>query len=91
MANIVVMPKPDVMTDVVVFVKWLKEENDTVDEGEALFEVESEKSSFEIESPSGGVLLKRIAEPDTEYQIGAPLGVIGEKDEVYDLEKLIKE
>lgn len=44
-------------------VAWLKKEGDPVEEGEIVMEVETEKATFEIESPASGVL-KEILVPE---------------------------
>ena len=44
-------------------VAWLKKEGDPVEEGEIVMEVETEKATFEIESPASGVL-KAILVPE---------------------------
>jgi pyruvate dehydrogenase E2 component (dihydrolipoamide acetyltransferase) len=46
-------------------VAWLKKEGDTVEQGEIVMEVETEKATFEIESPASGVL-KEILVPEGE-------------------------
>jgi pyruvate dehydrogenase E2 component (dihydrolipoamide acetyltransferase) len=46
-------------------VAWLKNEGDTVEQGEIVMEVETEKATFEIESPASGVL-KEILVPEDE-------------------------
>jgi pyruvate dehydrogenase E2 component (dihydrolipoamide acetyltransferase) len=38
--------------------KWLKHEGDKVSEGEGLCEVETEKTTDEIQAPASGTLLK---------------------------------
>ena len=46
-------------------VAWLKKEGDTVEQGEIVMEVETEKATYEIESPASGVL-KKILVPEGE-------------------------
>ena len=46
-------------------VAWLKKEGDTVEQGEIVMEVETEKATYEIESPASGVL-KEILVPEGE-------------------------
>jgi len=54
-------------------VRWLKREGDTVREGEALVELETEKVSYELESPVAGILLKVLANESVEVPVGDPL------------------
>ena len=39
-------------------VKWLKAEGDTVEKGEPLFEVDTDKATQEVEAEASGVLLQ---------------------------------
>ena len=59
-------------------VRWLKHEGDAIALREPLVELETEKVSYELESPSAGVLLKVIAQESAEVPVGDPLCQIGE-------------
>jgi pyruvate dehydrogenase E2 component (dihydrolipoamide acetyltransferase) len=59
-------------------VRWLKQEGDAVKPGDPLVELETEKVSYELESPAAGVLLKVIAQEAAEVPVGDPLCQIGE-------------
>ncbi len=55
-----------------VFVsKWLKKVGDSVTEGDALIELDSDKASMEVPSPATGVLTERLADEGAEVEIGA--------------------
>ena len=41
-------------------VKWLKAEGDRVEKGDALFEVDTDKATQEVEAEDAGVLLKIV-------------------------------
>jgi pyruvate dehydrogenase E2 component (dihydrolipoamide acetyltransferase) len=89
MANVVEMPKlSDTMEEGAV-ASWLKKEGDTVDEGGALCEIETDKATMEYQSPFGGVLLKIIAQPGKTMALNTPIAVIGKKGEAFDLEALL--
>ncbi len=62
-------------------VRWLKREGESVKTGEAVVELETEKVSYELESPAAGVLLKIIAGETKEVPVGDPLGYIGQPGE----------
>jgi len=62
-------------------VRWLKREGESVKTGEAVVELETEKVSYELESPAAGVLLKIIAGETKEVPVGDPLGYIGHPGE----------
>ena len=59
--------------------RWLKREGDRVKAGEAVVELETEKVSYELESPTTGILLKILAAESTQVPVGGPLCQIGQK------------
>jgi len=62
-------------------VRWLKHEGESVKPGDAVVELETEKVSYELESPTAGVLLKIVASDAMEVPVGDPLGYIGQPGE----------
>jgi len=52
-----------------------------VAKGDVIFEIETDKATLEMESPADGFVKHIIAELDETYPVGAPLMVLGEKDE----------
>lgn len=58
--------------------RWLKQEGDTVELGEPLVEVSTDKVDTEIPSPAAGVLTKIIAQEDDTVEVGGELAVIGD-------------
>jgi pyruvate/2-oxoglutarate dehydrogenase complex dihydrolipoamide acyltransferase (E2) component len=78
----VVVPKSGGVTSTKAnVVRWLKHEGDSVKEGEALVELETEKVSYELESPVAGVLLKVLAREAVEVPVGDPLCRIGQTND----------
>jgi pyruvate dehydrogenase E2 component (dihydrolipoamide acetyltransferase) len=61
-------------------VKWLKGEGDSVEKGEPLYELDTDKVTQEVEAEASGVLLK-IAVPEGEVPVGQTIAVIGEEGE----------
>jgi pyruvate dehydrogenase E2 component (dihydrolipoyllysine-residue acetyltransferase) len=61
-------------------VKWLKSEGDSVEKGEPLYELDTDKVTQEVEADSSGVLL-RIAVQEGEVPVGQTIAVIGEQGE----------
>ena len=57
--------------------EWLKAVGDPVRVGEAVAIVESDKASFEVESPADGVLLAIHAEAGSVVLVGAAIGLVG--------------
>ena len=62
--------------------RWLKSEGDLVEVGEAIVELETEKVSYELESPIAGVLLKIVARESVQVPVGGPLCHIGQPGDV---------
>ena len=57
--------------------RWLKREGDPVQAGEAVVELETDKVSYELESPTAGTLLKILAEENSQVPVGGQLCHIG--------------
>jgi pyruvate dehydrogenase E2 component (dihydrolipoamide acetyltransferase) len=62
-------------------VRWLKSEGDTVEKGEPLYELDTDKVTQEVEAEASGVLLKILAEEGAEIAVGKRIAVIGEQGE----------
>ncbi|MCW2956539.1 MAG: catalytic domain of component of various dehydrogenase complexe, partial [Thermoleophilia bacterium] len=54
---------------------------DTIDKGDELYEVETEKVNVEVEAPAGGTILKVLVEAGQTVAIGTTLAWIGEAGE----------
>src|SRR6201989_2063879 len=61
-------------------VRWLKSEGDTVEKGEPLYELDTDKVTQEVEAEASGVLL-RIAVAEGEVPVGETIAFIGEEGE----------
>ena len=61
--------------------RWLKAEGDTIQKGEPLFEVETEKITNVVEATAGGVLFQIVVPTGTVVPIGAVVAVIAEPGE----------
>lgn len=61
--------------------KWLIQEGKSVQKGDALLEIMTDKITNVIEAPANGILLKIAAAEGDELPIGAVLGVIGASGE----------
>jgi pyruvate/2-oxoglutarate dehydrogenase complex dihydrolipoamide acyltransferase (E2) component len=59
-------------------VQWLKREGDSLQQGEPVVELETEKVNYELHSPVDGVLLKIVTREPAEVPVGGLLGYIGE-------------
>jgi pyruvate dehydrogenase E2 component (dihydrolipoamide acetyltransferase) len=54
---------------------------DEVKKGDVIFEIETDKATLEMESPANGFVKYIIAEVNQTLPVGAPMMVLGEKDE----------
>jgi pyruvate dehydrogenase E2 component (dihydrolipoamide acetyltransferase) len=62
-------------------VRWLKSEGEQVAKGEALYELDTDKVTQEVEAEADGVLLAVTGTPGVDYLVGATIGWIGEPGE----------
>ena len=81
MAKEIFMPKLSSTMEVGTLLQWFKEEGDSVEVGEPLFEIMTDKINIEVESYEEGTLLKRYFEEDDEVPINHVVGYIGEAGE----------
>lgn len=81
MAKIINMPRLGLTMEEGVIAKWVKNAGDTVEKGEVIAEIESDKSVVPFESPEGGTILKLLAEELDTVEIYKPIAVIGEAGE----------
>lgn len=75
------MPKLSSTMEVGTLLQWFKEEGDSVEMGEPLFEIMTDKINIEVESYEEGVLLKKYFNVDDEVEVNACIGYIGEAGE----------
>jgi pyruvate dehydrogenase E2 component (dihydrolipoamide acetyltransferase) len=61
--------------------RWLKQEGDRIQKGEAIAEIETEKATVEIEADASGVLAKIIVQAGQTVPVGTVIGVIAEAGE----------
>jgi pyruvate dehydrogenase E2 component (dihydrolipoamide acetyltransferase) len=80
MATEVILPRLGQGMESGTIVRWLKSEGDAVEKGEALFELDTDKVTQEVEAEASGVLL-RIAVAEGEVPVGRTVAFIGEAGE----------
>ena len=77
----IIMPKMGDAMEEGTLVRWLKHEGDTVQEGEPIAEIATDKATVEIEAPSSGVLRGiRVAE-NAVVPVNTPLAYILQEGE----------
>ena len=81
MAEIVIMPKLGVTMETGAVVRWLKTEGDSVAVGDALFEVETDKVTQEVESSIAGILKKILVYDSNIIPVGTPVAIIAGQNE----------
>ena len=81
MAINVTMPKWGLTMKEGKISKWYKNEGDSVQKGEDLYEVETEKITNKVESPGSGILFQIVVPVGTKVPVGAILAVIAEEGE----------
>jgi pyruvate dehydrogenase E2 component (dihydrolipoamide acetyltransferase) len=62
-------------------VNCLVKVGDEVKKGDVIFEIETDKATLEMESPAGGFVKYILVEPSQTLPVGAPMMVLGAKDE----------
>ena len=72
----VILPKLGLTMDEGRLVAWLKKEGDHVDAGEALFEVETDKATMEVESPVAGYVRRLLAAGGDDIPVTAVIALI---------------
>ena len=72
----VTMPKWGLSMKTGKIVEWFVAEGDTIDKGDDLVDIETDKIAGTLESPVGGLLRRIIAEPGADLPVGAVLAVV---------------
>lgn len=81
MATQVKLPRLGQGMDEGKVLQWLKGEGETIEKGDELYEVETEKVNVEVEAPAGGTVLKVLVAAGETVAIGTTLAWIGEPGE----------
>jgi len=77
----VVMPKFGLTMQEGTIQQWFKAEGERIAAGEALFEVETEKVLYEVESPAAGVVARILYPVEATVPVANVVAVIAEDDE----------
>ena len=73
------MPKLSDTMEEGTLLKWFKKEGDYVQQGETLFEVETDKAVMEVEAFTSGVLSQILVQEGEKVPVGTPIAVIGRR------------
>ena len=71
--------------------KWLKDIGDSIELDEPIVEIETDKITLEVPSPSAGTLSEIKVSEGKDVSVGGVLGIIGDKKEQKDLKNSKKE
>lgn len=81
MAHNIVMPNAGFDSQEGRLLEWLKQPGDSVQKGEAIALIESDKANVELESIAAGIVLELLCQPDEEVKVGAVIARVGTQDE----------
>jgi pyruvate dehydrogenase E2 component (dihydrolipoamide acetyltransferase) len=81
MATAVIMPKQGQSVETCIITKWFKKKGDIISIGDILFSYETDKASFDLESPAEGVLLDIFSGDGAEVPVLTNVAVIGKSGE----------
>ncbi len=84
MAETISMPKLGFDMAEGTLVRWVRHEGETVEKGQVLAEIETDKATVEVESSFSGVVLKHLVEQGSIVPVGTPIAVVGEAGEKVD-------
>ncbi|MGT2686445.1 dihydrolipoamide acetyltransferase [Streptococcus porcinus] len=84
MAVEIIMPKLGVDMQEGEIIEWKKQEGDTVNEGDILLEINSDKTNMEIEAEDAGVLLKILRHEGDVVPVTEVIGYLGAEGESVD-------
>lgn len=84
MADIIQMTQLSPTMEEGLLVEWLVKEGDSVEVGDLIVEIETDKATMEMESYFDGTILKILVQADESVPIGGALAIVGEPDENID-------
>ena len=75
MSTVLTIPKLQMSTTEGTLTEWLVDDGAVVEEGQAIYCLETDKSIQEIEAPASGTLTQKVAAGET-YPVGTEIGEI---------------
>jgi len=81
MATEVLLPRQGQSVESCIIIEWKVNEGDTVTEGQALCEVETDKATFEVEATASGTVLGIFYPADSDVEVLKVIAAIGEAGE----------
>lgn len=81
MAETISMPKLGFDMAEGLLVRWVKQVGETINKGDVLAEIETDKATVEVESSATGVVLQLIADQGSMVPVNAPIAIVGNAGE----------
>ena len=81
MAETISMPKLGFDMAEGLLVRWVKQVGETINKGDVLAEIETDKATVEVESSASGVVLQLIVDQGTMVPVNAPIAIVGQAGE----------
>ncbi|MHA7880243.1 MAG: biotin/lipoyl-containing protein [Saccharospirillum sp.] len=81
MPHDIIMPALGMAQDTGTLIAWHKSEGEAVTQGDALFEVETDKTTMDVEAPADGYLVNVTAKDGDEVPVGKVIAQISESAE----------
>ena len=81
MAETITMPKLGFDMQEGTLVRWVRHEGESINKGDILAEIETDKATVEVESSASGVVRKLLVDQGAVVPIGTAIAIVGTKDE----------
>ncbi len=81
MAETITMPKLGFDMAEGTLIRWVKSEGESVNKGDVLAEIETDKATVEVESSFSGVMYRHMVEQGAIVPVGTPIATIAEPGE----------
>ena len=81
MATEVIMPALNPGQETGILLEWLKQEGETIEKGDPLMEIETDKANVEVEAEVTGILSNISVQPGDEIHVGEVIAIILSEDE----------
>ncbi len=82
MAETIKMPKLGFDMAEGLLVRWVKNVGETINKGDVLAEIETDKATVEVESHASGTVLQHLVDAGARVPVNAPLAVVGAEGEI---------
>lgn len=89
MAEVIAMPKLGFDMAEGTLIRWVKAVGESVEKGEVLAEIETDKATVEVEAVATGVIRAHLVEENTAVPVGTPIAILGSVDEEINVEALV--